>query len=154
MEIVPFDPLYATHFERLNKAWLEKYFYIEPIDEYVLANPQEAILDHGGKILFAKHQEQIIGTIAMKWQSEGVIELTKMGVDEAFQGLGAGKLLFETALTTAIQMGAHRIILYSNTILAPALSIYRKYGFVEVPLEKGLYERSDIKMELPLTDSI
>ncbi|MDL5047727.1 GNAT family N-acetyltransferase [Oscillatoria amoena NRMC-F 0135] len=77
-----------------------------------------------------------------------------MGVDEAFQGLGAGKLLFETALTTAKQMGALRIILYSNTILAPALSIYRKYGFVEVPLEKGLYKRSDIKMELPVTSHI
>lgn len=154
MEIVSYEPQYAVHFERLNKAWLEKYFYIEPIDEYVLANPQEAILNHGGKILFAKHEEQIIGTIAMKWQSEGVIELTKMGVDEAFQGLGAGKLLFENALVAAKQMGAHRIILYSNTILAPALSIYRKYGFVEVPLEKGLYERSDIKMELSLTDNI
>lgn len=154
MEIVSYEPQYAVHFERLNKAWLEKYFYIEPIDEYVLANPQEAILNHGGEILFAKHEEQIIGTIAMKWQSEGVVELTKMGVDEAFQGLGAGKLLFENALVTAKQMGAHRIILYSNTILAPALSIYRKYGFVEVPLEKGLYERSDIKMELSLTDNI
>lgn len=151
MEIVSYDPQYAVHFERLNKAWLEKYFYVEPIDEYVLANPQEAILDHGGEILFAKHQGQIIGTIAMKWQSEGVIELTKMGVDETFQGLGAGKLLFETALATAKSIGAHRIILYSNTILAPALSIYRKYGFVEVPLEKGLYERSDIKMELSFT---
>lgn len=154
MEIVSYEPHYAAHFERLNKAWLEKYFYVEPIDEYVLANPQEAILDHGGKILFAKHEGQIIGTIAMKWQSEGVIELTKMGVDEAFQGLGAGKRLFEAALDMANNMGANRIILYSNTILKPALSIYRKYGFVEVPLEKGLYKRSDIKMELPVTSHI
>ncbi|MDL5047728.1 hypothetical protein QQ054_17060 [Oscillatoria amoena NRMC-F 0135] len=86
MEIVSYEPHYAAHFERLNKAWLEKYFYVEPIDEYVLANPQEAILDHGGKILFAKHEGQIIGTIAMKWQSEGVLNLPKWELMKLFKG--------------------------------------------------------------------
>jgi hypothetical protein len=28
--------------------------------------------------------------------------------------------------------------------------MYKKLGFVEVPLEKGIYARSDIKMEIDL----
>ena len=40
-------------------------------------------------------------------------------------------------------------MLYSNTILENAVYIYRKYGFVEIPMEENSpYERSNIKMEL------
>jgi ribosomal protein S18 acetylase RimI-like enzyme len=34
--------------------------------------------------------------------------------------------------------------------LVPAITMYRKLGFTEVPLEKGIYKRSDIKMEIDL----
>ncbi|HYG16856.1 MAG TPA: GNAT family N-acetyltransferase [Bacteroidia bacterium] len=118
------------------------------MDEYVLGSPKEAILNKGGRILFAAHEGTIIGTIALKPAGNGEVELTKMAVDEAYQGLGAGKMLFEAALKAGKDMGARKILLYSNTVLETAISIYRKYGFVEVPLEKGLYERSNIKMEL------
>jgi hypothetical protein len=29
--------------------------------------------------------------------------------------------------------------------------MYRKLGFIEVPIEEGVYKRSDIKMEIELT---
>jgi ribosomal protein S18 acetylase RimI-like enzyme len=48
-------------------------------------------------------------------------------------------------------MGALSILLYSSTKLIPAIALYRKLGFVEVPLD-GPYKRSDIKMELKLVD--
>jgi ribosomal protein S18 acetylase RimI-like enzyme len=42
-------------------------------------------------------------------------------------------------------------MLVSNTRLAPALRLYRKCGFVEVPMEPGIeYARADIQMELDL----
>ena len=40
------------------------------------------------------------------------------------------------------------MILYSNKKLESAIHLYRKYGFVEVELEEGLYERANVKMEL------
>jgi ribosomal protein S18 acetylase RimI-like enzyme len=55
----------------------------------------------------------------------------------------------EASIEKARQLGAHTVILYSNTRLAPAITLYRKLGFYEVPLD-GPYKRSDIKMELPL----
>ena len=55
----------------------------------------------------------------------------------------------EKAIEKAKQLGAHKIILYSNTVLKPAISLYRKLGFKEVTVD-AVYERSDIKMELIL----
>ncbi|MDO7619507.1 MAG: GNAT family N-acetyltransferase, partial [Flavobacteriaceae bacterium] len=40
-------------------------------------------------------------------------------------------------------------ILYSSRQLENAIHLYRKKGFVEIPVEKEVhYERCDIKMEL------
>ncbi|WP_423147861.1 GNAT family N-acetyltransferase [Rubrolithibacter danxiaensis] len=151
MNIIQYKPEYQPHFERLNKAWLNKYFQVEPIDEWVLANPDEAILKEGGIILFAEYNKQIIGTAALKFVQPGTYELTKMAVNEAFQGLGAGKLLCSAAVNEAkTTLKAERVILYSQTVLKPAIGIYRKLGFTEIPLEKGVYKRADIKMELQL----
>ena len=153
MKIIDYLPKYNFYFEKFNKAWLEEHFTVEPIDEWVLGNPKEAILDLGGKIYFAEYKGKIIGTVALKWIEPSVLELTKMAVDKEFRGSGAGKLLCETAIEKANELGAEKLILYSQTSLAPAIAIYRKYGFQEVPLEKGKYARADIKMELALSSN-
>jgi len=150
MNIIPYTPEHAKDFERLNKAWLNKYFEVEPIDAWVLENPDEAILSKGGSILLAVHDGEIIGAVALRPAGTNVFELTKMAVDEAFQGMGAGKLLCTAAIEEARKLGAGRVILYSNTKLPTAIIIYRKFGFKELPLEPGVYKRANIKMELVL----
>ena len=43
------------------------------------------------------------------------------------------------------------LVLYSNTILENAIYIYRKYGFIEIPMEENSpYVRGNIKMLLDL----
>jgi ribosomal protein S18 acetylase RimI-like enzyme len=91
-----------------------------------------------------------VGTVALKFVEPGVYEFTKMAVDEKYRGLKIGKALALAAIEKGKALGAHKIILYSNTILANAIALYRKLGFQEVPVD-SVYERSDIKMELPLT---
>ncbi|QEC53003.1 acetyltransferase (GNAT) family protein [Anseongella ginsenosidimutans] len=150
MDIVKYKPEYQPHFERLNKAWLNKYFEEEPVDKWVLSHPEAAILQDGGAILFARHEEQIIGTVALRVIQPGIAELTKMAVDEAFQGLGAGSQLCKAAIEEARALQFNRLILYSSTRLARAIGIYRKLGFKEIPAEKGAYKRCDIKMELTI----
>jgi ribosomal protein S18 acetylase RimI-like enzyme len=150
LEILDYRPEYQPYFERLNKTWLEAYFRVEPIDEYVLGRPEEAILREGGQIYFVRHEGQIIGTMALKVAGPSVLELTKMAVDPPFQGQGVGKFLCRTAIAKAREMGAHKLLLFSHTSLAPALGIYRSLGFVEVPVEPGKYARADIMMELAL----
>lgn len=44
-----------------------------------------------------------------------------------------------------------KLVLYSNTMLQSAIHLYRKFGFVEVDLESGLYESANLE---PLQMSI
>ncbi len=147
--ILEYNPEYQPWFEKFNRDWIEKYFWMEPIDIAVLQNPEEHIIKKGGSILMASCDKEMAGTVALKYVEPGVYEFTKMAVDEKFRGQKVGLLLSEAAIVKAKHLGAHKIILYSNTVLAPAISLYRKLGFKEVPLD-AVYKRSDIKMELML----
>lgn len=149
IRIVPYRPEYRVYFEAFNKAWLEAYFVVEPIDEYVLTHPEEAILKDGGTILFAVTSDTVIGTVALKYIGAGVLELTKMAVDSAWKGKGAGKMLCIAAIEKAREMQATTLILYSQSMLKAALGIYHTLGFTPVPLD-AKYERADIKMQLAL----
>jgi ribosomal protein S18 acetylase RimI-like enzyme len=149
VEIVNYEKKYAAYFETLNRAWIEKYFWMEPIDFQVLQKPEENILQQGGKILFAKLNNEIIGTVALKRVNNFTFEFTKMAVDEKHQGKKVGWQLTKAALTLAKEEGATNVVLYSNTKLVSAIELYRKIGFVEVPLD-GPYKRSDIKMKIVL----
>lgn len=149
LTILEYKPEYQPWFEKFNRDWIEKYFWMEPIDVAVLQHPEEHILHKGGAILMASCDHEMAGTVALKYVQPGVFEFTKMAVDEKFRGQKVGLLLAEAAIVKAGELGADKIILYSNTKLAPAISLYRKLGFKEVPLD-AVYKRSDIKMELIL----
>ena len=45
--IVDYQPEYQLYFEKLNRYWIEKYFEMEEVDEFVLTHPEEAILTPG-----------------------------------------------------------------------------------------------------------
>lgn len=150
ISILPYKPEYAIYFDRLNKDWLEEYFEVEPVDSYVLEHPEEAILQHGGKILFAEYQGEIIGTVALKFIEQGVFELTKMAVDKKFRGYGAGKIVCWAGIEEAKRLNAHTLILYSSSKLKNAIGIYEKMGFKHLTVEPGVYKRADVKMELIL----
>ena len=142
-----YRPEHQPHFERLNREWIEKYFRMEPVDQQVLGHPEEHIIKPGGAILMARYAEEIAGTVALRFVAPGIYEFTKMAVDEKFRGKKIGLALTEAAIQKASALGATKIILYSSTKLTPALTLYRKAGFKEIPVD-GPYKRSDIKMEL------
>jgi len=150
VEIINYNKQYATDFATLNKSWLHKYFVVEPIDEEMLANPEEYIIANGGYIFFAKSGDKIAGTFALIRIEEGVFELSKMAVAEEFQGQKIGNRLLEYCLVKAKEVKADKVILYSNTALQPAIHLYKKYGFKEVPLDEVEYQRANIKMEIDI----
>jgi GNAT superfamily N-acetyltransferase len=149
IEVVAYRPEHQPWFEKLNRHWIEKYFWMEPVDFDVLQHPDEHILKHGGTIFMALYNKEIAGTAAVKFAEPGVYEFTKMAVDDKFQGKKIGKAIAEAAIGWCKRSNARRIVLYSNTKLETAITMYRKLGFTEVPLD-GPYKRSDIKMELKL----
>jgi GNAT superfamily N-acetyltransferase len=148
LTFLDYKPEYQPWFEKLNKAWLEEYFVVEPFDKWVLEHPDEAIIKQGGKIYFAASGSTIVGTVALRFIEDGVYELTKMGVDKTFQGGGAGQFLCRAAIDKARELGSKRLVLWSNRVLENAIHIYRKLGFTEIPVLAGTYGRADIMMEI------
>jgi putative acetyltransferase len=145
-EIIAFETKYKADFKRINLEWIEKYFKIEPQDIIQLEEP-EKIINAGGEIFFAKLDEEIVGVAALINEGHGRYELAKMGVTEKAKGLGIGKKLCQTCIEEAKMREAKYLFLVSNTNLKPAISIYLKLGFVEIPLGSTLYQRGNIRME-------
>jgi ribosomal protein S18 acetylase RimI-like enzyme len=145
-----YEARFAPAFAELNLEWLEHWFEVEPIDREVLTDPERHVIRAGGEILFALLDGNAVGTVALKRDREGHFELTKMAVAGDFRGRGIGRHLLDAAIRRARERAAHRVYLYSNTVLEPAIALYRRFGFTEVPLGAGddRYARSNIKMVL------
>jgi len=151
VRIVDFEEQYAGDFCTINMQWLETYFYVEDYDKEVLSKPQEYILDKGGHIFFALLDEKVVGTVALISRESDAFELSKMGVLPDYRGLKIGFKLMEVAIQYCRDHGKDRVWLESNRLLTPALALYGKMGFVEVPTDPDTpYERCDIRMEMIL----
>lgn len=150
LKIITYTTEYKSDFIRMNTAWLEEYFYVEPHDIATFQNIEKEIIKKGGEIFFCLVDNQIAGTVAMIKVTDEEYELAKMAVDKPFQGLKLSSLLMETCIAFAQNKKAKKIFLLSNRKLIPAISLYRKFNFVEVPIIETDYARADIQMELHL----
>ena len=99
-------------------------------------------------IFFALCDGLIVGTVAMIRQKDGSFELAKLAVTEGYKGLKIGNLLMEKSLEFASQRKAITVFLYTNRRLLPAINLYEKFGFKEVPVAQNKYIEADMKMEL------
>lgn len=152
MEIISWQPEYADEFKKMNIQWLEEFFWVEPHDEEVLGNPQKYIIKPGGNIFLVKEENEIIGCVALMRIEEDTFELTKMAVKPDQRGKKIGQKLMKHTLAFAKEKNWKQLIIYSNRKLENAIHLYKKYGFVEIPMEKnGPYSRGDIKMVLKLS---
>ena len=151
VRIIPFQPHMALAFKELNIAWLTEYFYVEPKDSELLDNCQEVIIDKGGVIFFAQLRETIVGCFSLLPMDSNTVVLGKMAVREGYQGQKIGHLLLENAIDYCKKKQISSIVLYSNTILQPAIHLYKKFGFEVIPMEvPPPYQRSNIKMALTI----
>jgi N-acetylglutamate synthase-like GNAT family acetyltransferase len=148
IEIIVYDEIYHSDFKSLNLEWLDKYNLTESHDLMVLNDPKGTILDHGGFIWLAKAGDEIVGSAALINEGHGIFELAKMGVTKDWQGKGISKILIETCLKKAKEIGAKKLTLFSNHQLQTALKLYTKYGFKNVEVTDSPFETADVKMEL------
>lgn len=150
--IVPYESKHQPYFEGFNRRWIEAWFWMEPVDEYVLTKPEEAILKHGGAILMALYEGNVAGTVGLKKINEKTYEFTKMAVDENYRRKGIAEALCFASLEKAKELGADKVILYSNTKNEGAIKLYEKIGFKHLPVENDVYVRANVKMEISLAD--
>lgn len=151
VKIIPYDSNYQHIFKALNEEWISSYFEMEEADYKALDNPQD-IIKNGGHIFIALYKEEPAGVCALLKMADGHYdyELAKMAVSPKVQGKNIGFLLGQAALKKAIELGASRIYLESNTILKPAINLYQKLGFQKIAGHSTPYKRCNIQMELIL----
>ncbi len=152
VKLVPYHEKYRKAFKSLNEEWIRQYFKMEEMDHKSLGHPKEYILDRGGHILVALYEDEPVGVCALikVSQEDYDYELAKMGVSPAMHGKGIGWLLGNAIIEQARSLRAKKIYLESNTILEPAIALYRKLGFKKISGKPSPYERSNIQMELEL----
>ena len=150
VHVVDYEPRYRRDFARLNREWIEQHWPLEDVDRQVLEDPEGQVLQAGGFIVMALRDETPVGTCAMLMRGNGSYELAKMAVTSAERGNGIGELLAKAALDRARARRGRRIYLESNTLLQPAIHLYRKLGFREFTGEPSPYQRCDVQMEMSL----
>jgi GNAT superfamily N-acetyltransferase len=152
IEIVDYDSASKEVFRDLNVEWISTYFKMEASDYKALENAESHILRNGGYILVALLNKEPIGVCALIKMNDPMYdyELAKMAVAPKAQGKKIGWLIGEAIKDKARSIGAKTLYLESNTILTPAISLYRKLGFIEVFGRKSPYERCNIQMALVL----
>jgi ribosomal protein S18 acetylase RimI-like enzyme len=150
--IVEYNSSHQCYFEKFNRHWIEEYFVMEPVDEFVLTNPEEAILKPGGAILMAEYDGEVAGTVALRKVDDFTYEFTKMAVDEKFRRKGIAEKLSYASFQKAKELGAAKVILYSNTKNAAAIKLYEKIGFRHLKVEPGVYERANVKMVIDIDE--
>ena len=146
--IVDYEEKHQPYFEKFNRAWIEELFEMEPVDEWVLTNPGKAILETGGAILMALYLDQPAGTVGLRKVDDKTFEFTKMAVDLQHRRKGIAEALTIASFKKARQLGAEKLILYSNRKNEAAIKLYEKLGFHHLDVEPGVYQRANVKMEL------
>lgn len=150
VEIVDYRLEHLSAFKRLNIMWINSHWSLEQHDLEVLSSPEDSILSKGGQILVALVDGRPMGVIALcrMENSEYDFELAKLAVDPEARRTGLGEAICRAAIERAKSLGAKKIFLESNTLLKPAINLYRKLGFTELKEYHPAYERGDIQMEL------
>jgi len=150
IEIREFMPGDEEAFRQLNEEWIARYFKLEEKDRYMLTNPQQTILDKGGRIFFALQNGGAVGCCALLYMAPGEFEVAKMAVTQSAQGSGIGHRLMTKVIADATASGARRLYLETNHALTPAIRLYESHGFQHLPPDRvvpSVYERADVFME-------
>lgn len=152
MKIVPYAPKYKEAFIRLNTEWLTRFYWVEDFDQYTMDHVEDLIrkgamayfaLDDSGDVLATCMAMPLFNNDNSVW------EICKLAARNQYTGTGAGSAVLQAAINYAKQCGAKKAVLISCKSLKPAIHLYRKFGFHEVPYRKEFWksEKADIEME-------
>lgn len=150
IEIVDFRPSYSIFFREVNYAWIRKHFVIEDSDRKMLEDPQTYILKNGGAVLIALLDGSPVGTCALIKINDDTFELAKMAVSDQAKGKKIGWEIGLAIIKKARQLGAKKIFLETNSVLTPAINLYKKLGFKDTSGQESPYSRCNLQMELVL----
>ena len=147
MELVQFEEKYRQAFIDFNTDWIVSNFgLLEEHDKETFQKIDEE-LKNGAMIFFAVEGEIPLACCMSMPMEDGAWEICKLGSNRNVPHKGAGNIVFKAAMNWALEHGAKRLFILSNSRLKAALHIYEKYGFKEIKLDNYEYIRGDIAYE-------
>ena len=85
-----------------------------------------------GCLLLARTNLEWSGCVAIRYQRAAVCEMKRLYVKPQYRGKGLGRLLAESVITRAQQLGYSQIVLDTLPTMTQAQSLYTSLGFLEV----------------------
>ena len=119
---------------REYQEWLNIDLCFQGFEEELAALPG-AYAPSKGAIFLAIAEEEVIGCVGIRPRKEisGEAELKRLYVKPAYHGQGIGRRLFHTAMAKAKNIGYESIVLDTLPTMHEAKSLYKSYGFKEIP---------------------
>jgi ribosomal protein S18 acetylase RimI-like enzyme len=149
LQIKNYEDKYHKQFKKISLDWLNAYNLHEKADDDLLDNPQK-YLDNGSFIFLAHYNDEVVGTVSLGPIDDTTFEIMKLGVVDAYKGLGIGRKLMQVCIDVCIEKEVKLISLETTSKLESAIKLYEKFGFVHVEITDSCYETADVKMELKL----
>lgn len=113
-------------------AWLNIDLGFQHFEEEI-AGLKEMYATPKGGIILCREDDEYIGCNAVRQQEEGIAELKRMYVKPGFQQRGIGNGLLQEALSLAKKHNYKKIRLDTLSNMHPAINLYKRNGFYEIP---------------------
>ena len=131
------------------QQWLNTDLCFQGFEQELASLPGKYAEPHGS-ILLAKHQNEIIGCVAVRQLKDDICEMKRLYVKPESQGLSAGRMLAEAIVRKAKILGYQKMQLDTLQRLDRAIGLYEKLGFKEIrpyydnPLDEVVYWELDL----------
>lgn len=120
----------ARHVE--DMALIDRYFDEQSWEAELAALPGKYAPPQG-RLLIAYRGGQPVGCVALRDLGEGVAEMKRMFVPDAFRGLGVGRALADRVMAEAGKAGYRRMRLDTSHRQKEAIRLYESAGFQRIP---------------------
>ena len=127
----------ARHVEDI--ALIERYFDQRAFDDELAGLPGKYARPHG-RLLLAYLEGKPAGCVALRDLDDGICEMKRMFVPEAFRGRGVGRALAERIIAAGKEAGYRAMRLDTSRRQSEAMQLYERAGFRRIP---PYYQLSD-----------
>lgn len=147
MKVIHFSEKYRQDFVDMNTDWIVSHFGSLEEHDMETFNKIDEQMQAGAMIFFAVENDTALATCMAAPMEGATWEICKLGSNKNVPHRGAGSAVFEASMKWAMDHGAERLFIVTNSKLKPALHIYEKYGFKEIKLADYGYTRGNIAFE-------
>lgn len=122
----------AAELFREYARWLNIDLSFQHFEEEMLVLDAMYGRPHGG-IVLCREADEFIGCVGIRRTDEATAEMKRMWIKTNQHGKGLGTALLHEAIALARKCGYKKIQLDTLNDMIPAMKLYRRNGFIEIP---------------------